>query len=524
MWTRGVPRSIMAVSASPSRAFVRLGVDDAIDTDVVWLKRLRAFPQELLDQIYGMCHESCLWRYFSALGRFPLMEPLLDRDREATLLSLGELGSWNRWDGMTTSPSKASELLVRLCLDELGVVSVERVSADDDDTASPQHGGTGYIVERVDTMKGYTCAVKGPFMRLIPSDGSAPLNTRIKIWDSPHPPPAQHITWFSERFSTPRVRCVSLHGLRGLTVFCSQGAVYAIHPHYTWGISAAPAPSQANLHPSERKKLTALFLPLSDNESIAEVWVRDCTCAATSVCRKTTHNEALAIITSTGRFQLFGRYISPRSAVGNPHRGLRWKQIGDATTTHLLYTDTRFQSSPPRADLGAASAMGQAQGSWKKKQQQQQPSTTPLPPAALVKCRGWAIAAHFGYMSVASLRGVNQLKLLHMRASTTPYVQNNNRPCRGMVLGYEDGSLAALGDCSEERGTGDVEGDIYHDPLALYHRIDKAGGYEVVRSWSLTDSKEPDLDYEYEWDEIPMEGELYWWFDDHRTLYIRHQP
>ncbi len=166
-----------------------------------------------------------------------------------------------------------------------------------------------------------------------------------------------------------------------------------------------------------------------------------------------------------------------------------------------------FQS--PHTDLGAASTTAQTQISEKK----------PAPPAPLVKCRGWAIAAHFGYMSVASLRGVNQLKLFHVRGSRRDVPDN---PCQGLLLGYEDGSLAALGNCSEEGA--DIEGDVYHDPLALYHRINKKGGYEIVRSYSLTDSKEPDLDYDYEWEEIPMEGELYWWFDDHRTLFIRHQP
>ncbi|GJN71530.1 hypothetical protein PLICBS_005596 [Purpureocillium lilacinum] len=358
-------------------------------------------------------------------------------------------------------------------------------------------------------MKSFKYAIKGQFIRLLPVDDRPPATTcteGLRIWDIPNPPPVKTITWFSERLKPAKVSCLKLQGLRGLTVFCSQGAIYAIRPHYTWGISAAPAPSQANLHPAERKRLTPIFFPLRDGEKISEIWVRDCTCAA-SVCRKTIHNEALAIVTSEGRFQLFGRYISPRAEASNPHSGLRWKQIGNATTTHLLYTNPMFQS--PHTDLGAASTTAQTQISEKK----------PAPPAPLVKCRGWAIAAHFGYMSVASLRGVNQLKLFHVRGSRRDVPDN---PCQGLLLGYEDGSLAALGNCSEEGA--DIEGDVYHDPLALYHRINKKGGYEIVRSYSLTDSKEPDLDYDYEWEEIPMEGELYWWFDDHRTLFIRHQP
>lgn len=309
VWTQGLPR-MPTISASRPRAGARLEVDGTKTNDT-WIRILGALPQELIDQIRGMCPESCLWRYFSALERFPHLEPLLDRDTGTRWLSFEELGYWNRWDGVMSTSGSAD--LVRLSLDDLGIRSVEHKSATDGEGTSPD-SGIGYVVEHVDTMKsckyaikvrefdhkldtGRSCMKQGQFIRLMPVDDRPPATTcteGLRIWDIPNPPPVKTITWFSERLKPAKVSCLKLQGLRGLTVFCSQGAIYAIRPHYTWGISAAPAPSQANLHPAERKRLTPIFFPLRDGEKISEIWVRDCTCAA-SVCRKTIHNEALAV-------------------------------------------------------------------------------------------------------------------------------------------------------------------------------------------------------------------------------------
>ncbi|KAJ6440966.1 hypothetical protein O9K51_06759 [Purpureocillium lavendulum] len=459
LWTQGLPR-MPAVSTARPQMMARMDVDtEAGTTDAdSWLCGIGRLPQELLDQIYDLCPESLLWRYSSALGRMPLLEPLLDRNGDTVRQSLGDLGSWNRW-GVTEATSGPSKF-VRLSIDDLGIRAVEQLPATPSEPIT-QGAGVWYTVEPVGSFKDYQCEAKGGFLRLIPPGDSQRTDTGMTLWDTPSPPPTERIAWFSNRCGTSRICCVNLQGLRGLTAFCSKGAIYAIRPHYKWGITPALAPSQGNLPPSERKKLTPIYFPLANGETITEVW----------------------IVTSTGRFQLFGRYISPLRGADNPHLGLRWRRIGDATTTHLLYTDTMFQT--PHTDLGAASSMDRTLP----------PQKQPGPPAILTECRGWAIAAHFGYMSVASLRRVTQLKLFQNK---WPGVVPTEIPCRGMLLGYEDGSLAALGDCSGYEAAAaeqQVEEDVFHDPWALHHRTIPGTGRVVLRCGSLTDSKEPDLDY-----------------------------
>jgi len=155
VWTQGLPR-MPTMSASRPRAGARLEVDGTKTNDT-WIRILGALPQELLDQIRGMCPESCLWRYFSALERFPHLEPLLDRDTKTRWVSFEELGSWNRWDSVMSTSGSAD--LVRLSLDDFGIRSVEHKSDTDEEGTSPD-SGIGYVVEHADTMKSFKCAIK----------------------------------------------------------------------------------------------------------------------------------------------------------------------------------------------------------------------------------------------------------------------------------------------------------------------------------------------------------------------------
>lgn len=70
-----------------------------------------------------------------------------------------------------------------------------------------------------------------------------------------------------------RLRCISLEGLTGISVFCIDGKACWIEPHYAADPSEAVPPKDI-YNPGAKSEYVRLFFPLADREIISSAWIR----------------------------------------------------------------------------------------------------------------------------------------------------------------------------------------------------------------------------------------------------------
>ncbi|KAL7947324.1 hypothetical protein V8C42DRAFT_283585 [Trichoderma barbatum] len=375
-WTESLPRA--RYQASPDITAGVAADKTLIEDRGSVLTLVCGIPQELRDAIVRLCPGSPAWRLVSALNRWRIFQPLLDSDIKTQEFSFDDVKSWCRNNGMMAGIGGSGK--IRIQLDSLGISRMDYVNDSSDLPAvASRSQNVWYVVEEVDTMRASRIETKGRFMRI-----HKPRS--FHLWDTPNPPNPALIRWNRETEVDLRVRCISLEDITGLTVFCQYGAVRWIYPHRDENFfDPYPYPhDNSQIIPSvpESSSMTAIFFPFAKGERISTVWVRRCE----PTDERTRTSDALAVITTKGRLQLFGKYLSP----ARPE--VYFKQLsGNGMATHLLFQDLDLPF-PRDSHFAAVSASVN------------DTDISPTVPSQLTQSRGFRWSASFSYLSIVSLK------------------------------------------------------------------------------------------------------------------------
>ncbi|EHK17067.1 uncharacterized protein TRIVIDRAFT_226907 [Trichoderma virens Gv29-8] len=493
-WTESLPKT--RYQAPPDITLGAVADETLIDDHESILARVCSIPQELRDIIAQRCPESPAWRLVSALSRWRIFQPLLDPDIEIKGFSFDDIKSWCRRDGMVAGSGGSGK--IRIQLDDLGVSRLDYVNDSPAlPTAASRSQNAWFVVEEVSEMQEARIETKGPFMRIhkLPS---------FHLWDTPVPPDPALTRWNREitgNLRILRIRSIALKDITGLTVFCQHGAVRWIYPHHEetfpgpYSYPCDNSPSMAQLVPSaiESSSVIAIFFPLAKGEKISSVWVRRCEPYDDSI------PDTLAVITTRGRFQLFGKYLCPT----RPE--VHFQQLsGNNTATHLLFQDVDFPFQRV-SYFAAVSASVNNTG------------ISPLAPSQLAQSRGFSWSSSFCYVSIVGLENVELIWLF--RRQVPEGTPERDRLCLGMMLLYEDGTLAAAGNC---RQGPDIDVQVIMLPGSIHYKISHKAGGVAVECATLDGGRDAILGDEEGWQSIDMHSrsEMRFWFDDSRTIWI----
>ncbi|KAL6823000.1 hypothetical protein J3E69DRAFT_382082 [Trichoderma sp. SZMC 28015] len=463
-WTESLPKT-----RYQSLPDVTVGVaadDTLIEDHKSILARVCSIPQELRDIIVRLYPESPAWRFVSALNRWRIFQPLLGSDIETEEFSFDDIKSWCRNTGMMTSNGGSGK--VRIQLDDLGVSCLDFVN---DSSALPAKASRSqnvwYVVEEVSTMREARIETKGSFMRIHKSRS-------FHLWDTPNPPDPALTRWNREFEGNLRIRCIPLQDITGLTVYCQHGAI----------ISSI----------TESSSVAAIFFPFAKGERISSIWVRRCEPYDNSI------PDTLAIITTTGRFQLFGKYLCP----DRPEVDFQRLSDND-TATHLLFQDADFPFQRT-SYFAAVSASAKDM------------DISPIVvPTQLSQSRGFSWSSSFTYVSIVELKNVQRIWLFRRKVPEgTP---RKDRLCKGMMLQYEDGTIAAAGVCRREP---EIDVQLAVLPTSIHYKISHEAGGLAVECATQDVGREAILGGDVCWQSITMHSrsEMRWWFDDSRTIWI----
>ncbi|PTB51698.1 hypothetical protein M431DRAFT_533129 [Trichoderma harzianum CBS 226.95] len=492
LWTESLPKT-----RYQSLPDVTVGVaadDTLIEDHKSILARVCSIPQELRDIIVRLYPESPAWRFVSALNRWRIFQSLLDSDVETEEFSFDDIKSWCRSTGMVTGNGGHGK--IRIQLDALGVSRLDFVNDSSAlPTAASRSQNLWYVVEEVSTMREARVEIKRSFMRIHKSRS-------FHLWDTPTPPDPALTRWNREVEGNLRVRCISLEDITGLTVYCQHGAVRWIYPHHDEGyFDPFPyphdnSPPVAQIIPSvtESSSMAAIFFPFVKGERISSIWARRCEPYDHSI------PDTLAIITTTGRFQLFGKYLCP----DRPE--VDFQQLSDNdTATHLLFQDADF----PFQRISYFAAVSASANDT---------DISPIiVPTQLTQSRGFSWSSSFTYVSIVDLKNVQQIWLFRRKVPEgTP---RKDRLCKGMMLQYEDGTMAAAGICRREQ---EVDVKVAVLPTSIHYKISHEAGGLAVECATQDVGRDAILGDDAGWQPIAMQSrsEMRWWFDDSRTIWI----
>ncbi|KAL6824980.1 hypothetical protein V8C40DRAFT_245278 [Trichoderma camerunense] len=458
------------------------------------LAHVCSIPQELRDIIVRLYPESPAWRFVSALNRWRLFQPLLNSHVETEEFSFDDIKSWCRNTGMVTGNGGSGK--VRIQLDDLGVSRLDFVNDSSAlPTAAYRSQDMWYVVEEVSTMREARIEIKGSFMRI-----HKPRS--FHLWDTPTPPDPALTRWNREIEGNLRVRCISLQDITGLTVYCQHGAVRWIYPHRDKSFfdpSSYPhdnSPPATQIIPSvtESSSMAAIFFPFAKGERISSIWARRCEPYDNSIL------DTLAIITTTGRFQFFGKYLCP----DRPE--VDFLQLsGNDTVTHLLFQDADFPSQRTGYFAAVLTSVNDT-------------DISPIVvPTQLTQSRGFSWSSSFTYVSIVELKNVQRIWLFRRKVPEgTP---RKDRLCKGMMLQYEDGTIAAAGVCRREP---EIDVQLAVLPTSIHYKISHEAGGLAVECATQDVGREAILGGDVCWQSITMHSrsEMRWWFDDSRTIWI----
>ncbi|KAL6694666.1 hypothetical protein J3F84DRAFT_377584 [Trichoderma pleuroticola] len=242
--------------------------------------------------------------------------------------------------------------------------------------------------------------------------------------------------------------------------------------------------------------MAAIFFPFAKGERICSIWVRRCEPYDSSI------PDTLAIITTTGRFQLFGKYLCP----DRPE--VDFQQLsGNDTATHLLFQDAEF---PFQRTIYFAAVSAPVNDT----------DVSPIVPAQLIQSRGFSWSSSFTYVSIVELKNVQQIWLFRRKVPEgTP---RKDRLCKGMMLQYEDGTMAAAGVC--RRGS-EIDVQVAILPTSIHYKISHEAGGLAVECATQDVGRDAILGDDAGWQSITMHSrsEMRWWFDDSRTIGSLHR-
>ncbi|KAL6800599.1 hypothetical protein GGI42DRAFT_360917 [Trichoderma sp. SZMC 28013] len=457
------------------------------------LAHVCSIPQELRDIIVLLYPESPAWRFVSALNRWRNFQPLLDSDVGTEEFSFDDIKSWCRNTGMVIGDGGSGK--IRIQLDDLGVSRLDFVNDSSAlPTAASRSQNVWYVVEEVSTMRGARIEIKGTFMRI-----HKPRS--FHLWDTPTPPDPTLTRWNREIEGNLRVRCIPLQDVTGLTVYCQHGAVRWIYPHRDESFfdpSSYPhdnSPPAAQMIPSltESSSMAAIFFPFAKGERISSIWVRRCDPYDNSI------PDTLAIITTAGRFQLFGKYLCP----DRPE--VEFQQLsGNNTATHLLIQDAEFPFQRTSYFAAVSASVKDT-------------DISPMVPPQLTKSRGFSWSSSFTYVSIVELKNVQQIWLF--RRQVPKGTPRKDRLCKGMMLQYEDGTMAAAGIC--RRGP-EIDVQVAILPTSIHYNISHEAGGLAVECATQDVDRDDIFGDDAGWQTITMHSrsEMRWWFDDSRTIWI----
>ncbi|KAL7913385.1 hypothetical protein GGI35DRAFT_206740 [Trichoderma velutinum] len=490
-WTESLPKTRYQ---SPPDVTVGVAADGTlIDDHMSILARVCRLPQELRDIIVRLYPESPAWRFASTLNRWRIFQPLLDSEVETKLFSFDDMKSWCRNSGMVAGNGGSGK--IRIQLDDLGISCLDFVN--DSSTlpaAASRSRSMWYVVEEVSTMREARIETKGPFMRI-----HKPRS--FHLWDTPIPPDPALTHWNREIEGNLRIRCISLQDITGLTVYCQHGAVRWIYPHrdesffdpYPYPHDKSPPTAQIIPSVTENSSVAAIFFPFAKGERISSIWVRRCEPYDSSI------PDTLAIITTTGRFQLFGKYLCP----DRPE--VEFQQLSsNNTATHLLFQDADFPFQRTSYFAAVSASVKDA-------------DTSPIVPAQLTQSRGFSWSSSFTYVSIVALKNVQNIWLFRRKVPKgTP---RKDRLCKGMILQYEDGTMAAAGVCRREP---EINVQVAILPTSIHYKISHEAGGLAVECATQEVSRDAIVGNDAGWQSITMHSrsEMRWWFDDSRTIWI----
>ncbi|RFU78136.1 fungal specific transcription factor [Trichoderma arundinaceum] len=495
LWTQSVSSSRYQ---APPEVAAGFGADKTlIDEDGSILARISDIPHELRDMIAQLCPDSLVWRCASALRRWRTFQPLLDSDTEIKSLSFNDIKYWGRKTGLVTGNDESGK--VRITVDGLGISQLEYVN-DSSPRPDSHLQNVWYVVEEVSNMQGAIIEIKGPFMRLrkIPS---------FNLWDSPTPPDPTLTFWNRDKAASRLIRSVSLEEITGLTVVCERNAVRWIHAHREdlFPQDNSPPVVHDSSWRSNNKWTDTIFFPLAKGEKISSIWIRRCPLLLDIMYVPDTFASSLQVITTTGRYQLFGKYLCPT------RKDVQFERlVSNCGATHLLIQD--FGEPYPRSShFAVASASAR--------------DTGPLPvlPRQISQSRGDSMRLTYFFLQTLPLDNVQKMWLFRplfarhsreRRGIPQPW-QGEHYLCRGMMLKYNNGTVAAAGDCRLGRY---VDVELIESPKTIYHR----DIYEVGRVEMACTTQEADADdaigewKDWECTKIDHHLELRWWFEDTR--------
>ncbi|KAM0256468.1 hypothetical protein ACHAQJ_004993 [Trichoderma viride] len=462
--------------------------------------------QELRDIMVQLSPESLAWRFISALNRWRIFQPLLDPQIEIKEFSFDNVRSWCRNKGLTAGNGKSGR--IRITLDDLGISQLDYMddSSPPSIVASATAQNAWYVVEEVNEKREARIEVKvriayrditpvtnfakGPFMRI--------HNLRpFHLWDTPTPPNQAFTSWSRETAVNKRVRSISLDGITGLTIFCQQSTIRWIHAHrdesfhHPFPHDNSPPAAQHMLLEPMQWPITGIFFPLSRGESISELWVRRSELA---------HGyagvlDSLAIITTTGRFQLFGKHLRP------DRPDIHYQQLsGNCTATHLLFQDMDFPL-PKISHFAAVSASVR------------DASTPPTLPNQLSQ----PLEDIYGYVSILPLQNVQKIWLFRWKGPER--YPEADRGCRGLMLKYDDGTVAVAGVCRREPN---IVVQLVEAPTSIHYKAGDGAGFGSGPLVVECATRDVVFRAEHGWESININSqlELRWWFDDIATTRI----
>ncbi|KAL5083718.1 hypothetical protein Trisim1_000987 [Trichoderma cf. simile WF8] len=492
LWTESLPKT--RYQSLPDVTAGVAAYDTLIEDHKSILARVCSVPQELRDIIVRLYPESPAWRFVSALNRWHIFQPLLDSNVETEEFSFDDIKSWCRDTGMVTGNGGSGK--IRIQLDDLGVSCLDFVNESSAlPIAASRSQNVWYVVEEVSTMREACIEIKGSFMRI-----HKPRS--FHLWDTPTPPDPALTSWNREIEGNLRVRCISLQNITGLTVYCQHGAVRWIYPHHDesyFDPSSYPhdnSPPAAQIIPpvAESSSMAAIFFPFAKGERISSIWVRSCETYDSSI------PDTLAIVTTTGRFKLFGKYLCPT----RPE--VDFGQLsGNDTATHLLFQDAEFPFQRTSYFAAVSASVNNTDASSIEV------------PTQLTQSRGFSWICNFTYVSIVELKNVQQIWLFRRKVPEGTPIKD--RLCKGMMLQYEDGTMAVAGVCRREP---EIDVQVTVLPTSIYYRISHEAGGLAVECATQDVGQDAALGEDAGWLSITMHSrsEMRWWFDDSRTIWI----
>lgn len=222
---------------------LNLGVTppQSLDADVLkaaGLGVLNGLPKEVLDMIYCYSSSSGFWKLCASTAFARRAGQLLEEER---VMSLADVGSWDRQEGLHRWGSDQEELL-RIEIDAMGVKSIE--SLQEYPEPSPRRSDcTAYVVlgrDEADQVIAHFKIQKSPGTQ----DNEGPKTethlqrarlrkgeARLQIWDKPVPPLPGSCAWSDDVSRYPHLRTINLDEAFGLTFIFRSGLLHSIHAH-----------------------------------------------------------------------------------------------------------------------------------------------------------------------------------------------------------------------------------------------------------------------------------------------------